>query len=234
MMNQLEFARVMNYVAEAYGVTLSQTRLNIYFDKLKNYDLELLKQVVSNLIAQDNYFPSVARLVGVLNDQLVPELRANPTNEWLDVMDAVRSCGRLRAQQGKARLSDMARKVVDDLGWSRLCDADQFTLAHFERQFKQLFTREQDRVREELLVEHKVVTPVSAGGVKSLEPIKGGQDAPVQDKPVERVNLEYELSQIDSKTLPPELITPAFRKELVRRVNAGQGVADAVDAILRA
>lgn len=162
-MDQLEFIRIMNYLAEAYGVTISQTRLNIYYDKLKTYDLNLLKQIASNIVAQDNYFPTVARLLALLNEELEPVLTADPMDEWLNVIDAIRKYGRTHADKGKNLLSDMTKSVVTTIGWTRLCDADQFALANYERQFKQLFRRQQGSVKERVLLSRGVIEPVTVG-----------------------------------------------------------------------
>lgn len=111
------FAEFMLGLGEAYGESVSEARLEIYFAALEDLSLERIRQAGTLLVRTQKFFPRVAEL----RDALTGSVDDRAELAWVAVLNTVRAVG----YWGEPAWADpAAERAALDLygGWKALCE----------------------------------------------------------------------------------------------------------------
>lgn len=64
-MNRLDFARCIGRLAAAYREQLETPTMEVYFERLGKFDLEVLEQAIAAIIDTSEFFPKIAQILEI-------------------------------------------------------------------------------------------------------------------------------------------------------------------------
>jgi hypothetical protein len=147
MATESEVKSIMLLLNEAYPdskYTLNDTLIKAWVQILGRYELTTLQAATLKLIAESSFVPKVADIVKQIKS-LVSLGQPTAAEAWGIVAQSLREYGYYEQQKGRECLPPMIRKVVDEIGYRRLCECDEPEIirAQFMRMYDQEFEREQ-------------------------------------------------------------------------------------------
>lgn len=121
-------------VSELYSFKLSEAVIEIYYDVLKEYEFDVVKKSIYELIKTSKFMPKPA--------EILEQINGNPDEKaliaWQKVMKAIETQGYYET----VRFDDVVISAcVKELGgWTWLCEQEKSQLAFIEKRFKDIYT----------------------------------------------------------------------------------------------
>lgn len=135
------FLKCMVKLEEAYGKEMTEGRAAIYFENLRGYSIGEIEGAVNQAILEQEFFPTVARLIRLLEEQ-----REEKGERWSTLYLKHKEESRLSPEEAKKGL---------EMIYKRLAETDQKAAEEQKRAKEEKKTKEEDRKR--VLAEQKVV-----------------------------------------------------------------------------
>lgn len=123
-MTKEDFAKGMKLLSLAYTKEVSQEQIEVWYSILGNYTAEEFSQAVQDLIKTERYMPSIAQITESIAKQHIGDY-PSAEDEWNCVKDAIRKIGFYRQEEALNSLKPFTREIVERIGFTNLCMADQ-------------------------------------------------------------------------------------------------------------
>jgi len=131
------FAKILMGIAEVYRVELSPPVIEIYFEALKKYPLELVKNALITYMSipkEGRFFPKPVDIVEIIEGSPVDR----SLEMWIKLLEMVRTAGVYGIVL--TRNEAFYRTVLDLFGsWESLCSMMEDELKFYEKTFKDLY-----------------------------------------------------------------------------------------------
>lgn len=164
-MTRKEFAEIVTFLAACYpSANITEITLNIYYEKLKDIDSDVMKTVVSVIVEKSKFYPSIAEIREEYLRLKAPELNENAVYKAVKIIKtALRDYGRqycLEALEYIKSQDELLYIIVKDIGFINICNSDmKMYSAEIERVYKRALT---DTKEKNLLTNNtkKLVTQI--------------------------------------------------------------------------
>lgn len=135
--DDLEFAKVMMALSEIFdgGREPSPLKVELYFQSLRDYQIEDIKNAVSVMIRTRVFpsFPKPAEIIQEINGTA----KDRSLSAWILVTDAIRRHGSYESVQFE---DSVIHSVVDVMGgWPKLCQTNEDELKWKQKEFENLY-----------------------------------------------------------------------------------------------
>lgn len=150
-MTKKEFASILAYMVSATQRPITKNTGLVYFDGLNDLPLESLLFAVRRCFQLTRYksLPSIGEIrERAIEHVLGPFANLSWSEEWGKVRWAVKTFGRTRGKEAKVHLTEVTRKVIDDLGWLYFCDSSEADLSFRMNQFRNAFENTLQTIKE--------------------------------------------------------------------------------------
>lgn len=132
-----EFAKLMMILSEVFdgGKVPSELKMEIYFEALKGYDIEILKQGVTKIITTRVYpaFPKPGEIMAEISGKQEDKALL----AWIQVIDAMKQHGPYQSVRFK---DETIHAVVEFMGgWPALGDWTNQELVWKQKEFERLY-----------------------------------------------------------------------------------------------
>lgn len=180
------FANILMMLAEVFeGGVISQLKVEVYFQALKQYDLSEIKRAAGNIIRERVY--SSYPKPGEIAQEISGTKEDVATIAWLKALDGVKRIGNYQS----VRFDDpIIHSVIEIMGgWEQLCLMETKDEKWRQKEFERLYTviaaqpsnkhpkylpgTSAMRNAEAGFPDHNKIVEIGAAGIKLLE---GGQD----------------------------------------------------------
>lgn len=146
-MNKKDFTKLIIGLAEAYRQELSATQTSVYYEMLKDLDLDKLNNTIKTIIKTKKFFPTIAEI----RESYFEDKKLLADKEWGEVLSGVRKYGIYDQEKLLNELNPITRNVVERLGLERLCVMEQTQVPMERKAFVEMFNNFNEYHKEELL-----------------------------------------------------------------------------------
>lgn len=125
-MNRQEFATLAAVMEEYYGknqITKSMASMDLWYELIGDLSYDQCKNAVRQLMATNNFFPSVAEIRKLCTQTGDPEV-LSIDDAWGMVLKAVRAYGYMQEAEALESLPEPCRSVVKNIGWQNICRSE--------------------------------------------------------------------------------------------------------------
>lgn len=156
-MSPQDFAKVMNFLGQAYNKEFDRNQLNVWYTFFESETIEDFKAAITRLISKNKFIPSIAEIKEEINTLHHSFLQLTADDEWHKVQKAIGKYGFYNSTEAEASLDPFTAKVVRNMGGFRaICMAEdnEWTRKNFMR----LWDDMQDRRKTTLQYDPKYLT----------------------------------------------------------------------------
>lgn len=114
--------------------------VNSWHSFFEDIPVQVMVKVVQKHILNSVYPPSVKELREEALKIVSPTLLVSPEEAWESGMKAIRKFGRYRKDEGMATLSDSTKRVINSIGWERLCNCTDEDLGYLKNDFVKFYS----------------------------------------------------------------------------------------------
>lgn len=141
-----EFAELITALGVSFNRTIDKKTLNVYYDFLKDIEIDVLKQAIKRIISTNKFFPSIAEIRETSATIKTKNLQLNAEEEWQNVLNAIRKFDVYDGESAIETLKPYTAKVVKMLGWYRLCMSENIVWE--KKEFIKIFNQEQEDLKQ--------------------------------------------------------------------------------------
>ena len=152
-MNKKEFMTIVTILETVYDrfkISNDDTKLNIWFDMLKDLDVQTCKMATQKLICEFQYPPTIAdirkRCVDVKTEQLTSD------EAWGQVQKAIRKYGIYREAEALQGMNPLVSQIIQNIGWNHICMTELENMATLRAQFRGYFEGKTQKQKSEALL----------------------------------------------------------------------------------
>ena len=168
MASKSEITRLMGMMALAWPrYELSEETIKVYYEILKDVEIEPLTDSAKQLMAAATFFPSISEWRNAAFDLVVKRLRVPSAYEaWEEAFDKMRRIGHGRTPEFSHPL---IRRAIDCIGWDYLCMSEsiEFERPHFYKVYDSFLSRANEEIRmlPEIRASLDAETPLLGPGI---------------------------------------------------------------------
>lgn len=141
-----DFTLLFNYLTQAYNKEPEETQLLIWYDFMKHYDKETVKNAFIKCVDREKFFPAIATVKEIIVTETNPLVNLKADEEWEKVRQVASSIGRYREDEAMASLEPITRNIVRRIGYQDICNADEFTRNNLRSAFIKSFESEKEDI----------------------------------------------------------------------------------------
>jgi hypothetical protein len=131
--DEIEFASLMAGMSEAFGLNNSKTKIDIYFEQLKDFSIEQVKRAVAIALRTLKFFPKIAELRELIEGSSDDKA----TIAWEFLFDKVDEVDYYHSPQFKDwRIMWCVEQMG---GWMHLCSINWGELKFRQKEFERLY-----------------------------------------------------------------------------------------------
>lgn len=192
-MTKSEVGKIMMIISEGWrGFEVSETKINLWFDLLKDLDFKITLSAVKRLMSSGSPYPpavsEIRKEVALISAP--PELRQDLASAWTEVSRSIRFYGPCDEELALNSLSPLTRRVVEAIGWERICNEEsEIVRGQFLRMYKEI----RDNVLKELASPPELRLPEPPRPKVLKKPAK--EDSVLEGDPEERLRKWQELKE---------------------------------------
>jgi|SRR5882724_1931257 len=171
-MNETEIAKLVGVMVAAFpSAKISGDTVKVYISMLKDVPLDVLTVTVQQVMAESEFFPTIAKLrekALALSSPVAPE----PLEAWGIVLKEISATGFYKSPHFD---NPVIAKAVDCIGWQALCSSENQVAdrAHFSKVYEGLMKQADDDRR--LLPQARLIQ-------ESIQRLIGGRVMPVTEE----------------------------------------------------
>lgn len=124
-MKKEEFIKALKFLGIAYNKEFTQEQAEVWYKFFINEDYEIFRKAIKNIIAKQEYLPSIAQLKKEMANLQINVPKAE--DEWLKVLDAVHKYGRNRQEEALNSLKSYTAYITRHIGYQNICNATDQT-----------------------------------------------------------------------------------------------------------
>lgn len=146
-MKKSDVIKLIGVLSAAYPnmKEVNEAMVEIWFECLKDIDIEVALVGVKKNILESPYPPSISDIRKQVGEVLTPiEENINGSESWGEVMSAIRRFGYNRQIEALESMSGVTRKVVKYMGWQEMCHSEKpdVVRGQFLKMFEMVLARE--------------------------------------------------------------------------------------------
>lgn len=141
-----DFAELMTALGISFNRNIDKKFLNVYYEFLKDIEIDVLKKAIGRIITINKFFPSIAEIREVATTIGTKNLQLNAEEEWQNVLNAIRNFDVYDGEKAIATLKPYTAKIVKMIGWYRLCMSENIVWE--KKEFINIFNQEQKNLKE--------------------------------------------------------------------------------------
>lgn len=126
----------------------------IWQKKLSPYELEEVERVVDYITSKSKFMPSIAEIIELLEQERNPHLKTSGLEAWNNVLDALRKYGFYDYNSASESLSQRELDIVKQIGWRKLCMAEDREMGFIQKDFIAMFEAEKEKEMQTLINNH--------------------------------------------------------------------------------
>ena len=124
MLDQTKFVSAMTGLGAIFEKSITESMVKLYWQVLKDFSDDEVHEAINRALITCKFMPKPSELREIIQGSS----KDHAVDEWAKVISEMRRTG----SYGNPRLSDVTKKVVDQIGgWSQLC-----ALSYRELEFK--------------------------------------------------------------------------------------------------
>lgn len=157
MINYKDFIALVKILKSAYtspNFLPDEEAVQLWYSLIGDIPIELLKVTIHKYIATHKFPPTIAELRESCADI------TNPIDDWsigYHRMElAIKKYGMYNETDGLASLDEVTRKVVERLGWKKLCTASVDDRITDRANFRMIYEQELNRKREKAMLPNEI------------------------------------------------------------------------------
>ena len=143
-MDKQVFAKIMTYLAIAYGKEFTSEQLNVWYDCLKDLTSNDLKNAVKRIIETKQYMPSIAEIRSEAVTISHNELQLCAEEEFEKVLTAVRKWGTL----DNVGFEKITMDTIRAIGQRRLELIETANIPFIKREFIEIWNYKRDGIEK--------------------------------------------------------------------------------------
>lgn len=149
-MQKTDVIKILGMISAAYPnmKAVDAAMVEIWFDCLKDIDIEVALTIVKKNILESPFPPTIADLRKQHAD--VIEKRVDSTEAWGEVLKAIRSYGSYRESEAIESMSPTVAKTVKYMGWKDICMSEKPDVVR--GQFLKMYATVEDREYKDKLL----------------------------------------------------------------------------------
>lgn len=141
-----EFVDLMTALGISFNRVVDRKVMSVYYEFLKDIDVDVLKKAVGRIITTSKFFPSVAEIREIATMMTTESLQLNAEDEWQNVLNAIRQFDVYDGEKALETLKPYTAKIVKMIGWYKLCMSENIVWE--KKEFVNIFNQEQKSLKE--------------------------------------------------------------------------------------
>ncbi|TCU72894.1 loader and inhibitor of G40P protein [Tissierella praeacuta] len=127
-MRKSEVIKLLGMISGAYPnmKEITDLTVDIWYDCLKDMDIEVALLAIKKHILESPFPPSVSDIRKQLSEVTTPENeRLDGASGWGEVIKAIKEYGYYREKEALESMTPVTRKVVKYMGWQEICHSEK-------------------------------------------------------------------------------------------------------------
>lgn len=124
-MNKENFIKALKFLGTAYNKEFTQEQAEVWYKFFVDDDYELFRQAIKNLIAKQDFSPSIAQIKKEMANLQIDIPSAE--DEWQEVLKAVHKFGSYKEQEALSSLKPYTAYITRHIGYRNICMSEDQT-----------------------------------------------------------------------------------------------------------
>lgn len=124
-MNKENFIKALKFLGTAYNKEFTQEQAEVWYKFFVDDDYELFRQAIKNLIAKQDFSPSISQIKKEMANLQIDIPSAE--DEWQEVLKAVHKFGSYKEQEALDSLKPYTAYITRHIGYRNICMSEDQT-----------------------------------------------------------------------------------------------------------
>lgn len=124
-MKKEDFIKALKFLGTAYNKEFTQDQAEVWYKFFVDDDYELFRQAIKNLIAKQDFSPSISQIKKEMANLQIDIPSAE--DEWQEVLKAVHKFGSYKEQEALDSLNPYTAYITRHIGYRNICMAEDQT-----------------------------------------------------------------------------------------------------------
>lgn len=124
-MKKEDFIKALKFLGTAYNKEFTQDQAEVWYKFFVDDDYELFRQAIKNLIAKQDFSPSISQIKKEMANLQIDIPSAE--DEWQEVLKAVHKFGSYKEQEALDSLKPYTAYITRHIGYKNICMAEDQT-----------------------------------------------------------------------------------------------------------
>lgn len=124
-MKKEDFIKALKFLGIAYNKEFAQDQAEVWYKFFVDDDYELFRQAIKNLIAKQDFSPSISQIKKEMANLQIDIPSAE--DEWQEVLKAVHKFGSYKEQEALDSLNPYTAYITRHIGYRNICMAEDQT-----------------------------------------------------------------------------------------------------------